>query len=66
MYIKIWGVNMIVSELIKILSGFPEDEEVTVLYPEDHYGEDVGVTISEVAYITGTNRIRKGVYIKLD
>lgn len=57
---------MLVIELIKILSEFPQDEEVTVLYPEDSYGEDIGVTISEVAYITGTNRIRKGVYIKLD
>lgn len=57
---------MLVSELIKVLSEFPQDEEVTVLYPEDSYGEDIGVTISEVAYITGTNRIRKGVYIKLD
>lgn len=57
---------MLVIELIKVLSEFPQDEEVTVLYPEDSYGEDIGVTISEVAYITGTNRIRKGVYIKLD
>lgn len=57
---------MLVSELIKVLSEFPQDEEVTVLYPGDSYGEDIGVTISGVAYITGTNRIRKGVYIKLD
>ena len=56
---------MIVQEMIKVLSKFPEDEEISVLYPEDNYGVEVGVDISEVAYITGTKNVRSGVYIKL-
>lgn len=56
---------MTVNELKKVLEKFPEDEEVTVLYPEDNYGDDTGVTIDEVAYITGTKSVRNGVYIKL-
>ncbi len=56
---------MIVSELKKVLEKFPEDEEVTVLYSDDNYGDDTGVTIDEVAYITGTKRVKSGVYIKL-
>ena len=49
----------------KVLERFPDDEEVSVLYPEDSYGDDVGVTIDEVAYITGTKNVKNGVYIKL-
>lgn len=45
---------MIVQELIKVLSKFPEDEEVSALFAEDTYGDDIGVTIEE-----------SGVYIKL-
>lgn len=56
---------MTVNELKKVIEKFPEDEEVTVLYPEDNYGDDTGVTIDEVAYITGTKSVRNGVYIKL-
>lgn len=56
---------MTVNELKKVLEKFPEDEEVTVLYPEDNYGDDSGVILSEVAYITGTKSVRNGVYIKL-
>lgn len=56
---------MTVNELKKVLEKFPEDEDVTVLYPEDSYGDDTGVTIDEVAYITGTKSVRNGVYIKL-
>lgn len=56
---------MLVQELIKTLSQFPEDEEVFVLYPEDNYGIDVGITIDEVAYITGTKSVKNGVYIKI-
>ena len=56
---------MTVAELKKVLEKFPEDEDVSVLYPEDNYGDEVGVTIVEVAYITGTKSIRNGVYIKL-
>lgn len=56
---------MTVHEIINILSKFPDDEEVSVLYSEDNYGDDVGVTIDEVAYITGTKNVRNGVYIKL-
>lgn len=56
---------MTVNEMIKVLSKFPEDEEISVLYPEDSYGDDAGVTINEVAYITGTKSVKNGVYIKL-
>ena len=56
---------MTVSELKKVLEKFPEDEVVTVLYPEDNYGDDTGAAIDEVAYITGTKSVRSGVYIKL-
>lgn len=56
---------MTVAELKKVLEKFPEDEDVSVLYPDDNYGDEVGVTIVEVAYITGTKSIRNGVYIKL-
>lgn len=56
---------MTVAELIKFLRDCPDDEEVSILYPEDSYGDDLGVVIDEVAYITGTNRVKHGVYIKL-
>lgn len=56
---------MTVNELKKCLEKFPDDEEVTVLYSEDNYGDDNGVIISEVAYITGTKTVRSGVYIRL-
>lgn len=56
---------MTVNELKKILEKFPEDEEISILYPEDNYGDDSGVPISEVAYITGTKSVRNGAYIKL-
>lgn len=57
---------MTVNEFKKVLEKFPEEEEVTVLYPEDSYGDDTGVDIAEIAYITGTKSVRSGVYIKLN
>lgn len=56
---------MTVKELKAVFKKFPEDEEVTVLYSDDNYGDDTGVTIDEVVYITGTKRVKSGVYIKL-
>ena len=56
---------MTVGELKKILEKFPEDEVVTVLYSEDKYGDAVGITIAEVAYIIGTESVRSGVYIRI-
>ena len=56
---------MTVNELKRILEKFPEDEEITILQPEENYGDDSGVPISEVAYITGTKSVRSGVYIRL-
>lgn len=56
---------MTVHELINILSRFPDDEEVAVLFHEDSYGDNIGVAIDEVAYITGTKNVINGVYIKL-
>ena len=55
---------MTVKEMINVLSKFPEDEEIFVLFLEDSYGEDRGASISEVAYITGTKNVRNGVFIK--
>lgn len=56
---------MTVLDVINVLSKFPDDEEISVLYPDDNYGDDVGVTIGEIAYITGTKNVKNGVYIKL-
>lgn len=56
---------MTVMELKKVLEKFPEDEFITVLYPEDNYGDDRGVIIDEVAYITGSQNVTNGVFIKL-
>ena len=56
---------MTVNNLKKCLEKFPDDEEVTILYPDDNYGDNSGEIISEVAYITGTKTVRSGVYIKL-
>ena len=56
---------MKVYELIEVLLKCPGDEEISILYPEDNYGADDGVQIDEVAYLTGTKRVKNGVYIKL-
>lgn len=56
---------MKVIDVIQTLQKFPEDEDVSILYPEDNYGEDIGVAIAEIAYITGSKSIKTGVYIKL-
>lgn len=56
---------MTVAELTKFLSNCPEDEEISILYSEERYGDDTGVVIDEVAYIIGTSRVKHGVYIKL-
>lgn len=56
---------MTVNELKKVLEKFPEDEDVTVIYLEDNYGDEAGADIDEAAYITGTKNVRNGVYIKL-
>lgn len=56
---------MTVAALIEFLRSCPENEEVSILYPEDHYGDDEGVVIDEVAYITGTSKVKHGVYIKI-
>ncbi len=56
---------MKVRDVIQTLLKFPEDEDISVIYPEDNYGVDGGVVIDEIAYITGTKPIKSGVYIKL-
>lgn len=56
---------MKVRDVIQTLQKFPEDEDISILYPEDNYGNDIGVAIAEIAYITGTNSVKSGVYIKL-
>lgn len=56
---------MTVIELINFLKNCPKEEEVQVLYPEERYGEDMGVIIDEAAYIVGTKNVKQGVYIRL-
>ncbi len=56
---------MTVKELITLLQNCPEDENVSVIYPEDSLGEDNGVRIDSVACVIGTKNIRNGVYIRL-
>lgn len=56
---------MTVHEIVEVLSKFPTESDVEVLYPEDNYGVDAGVCIDEIAYITGTRKVKDGVYIKL-
>ena len=56
---------MTVKELITLLQNCPEDENVSVLYPEDILGEDTGVYIDSVACVIGTKSVRNGVYIRL-
>ena len=52
---------MTVKELITLLQNCPEDENVSVLYPEDILGEDTGVYIDSVACVI----VKNGVYIRL-
>lgn len=57
---------MKVKDMIATLSEFPEDEDITVLYPGYHYGEDVGVNIDEVAYLESSSKDKNGVFIRLE
>lgn len=56
---------MKVKDMLAILSELPADEEILVIYPEDHYGEDSGVVIDEVAYLKSSNSRINGVFIRL-
>lgn len=56
---------MTVKELITLLQNCPEDENVSVIYPEDSLGEDNGVRIDSVACVIGTKNVKNGVYIRL-
>lgn len=56
---------MTVKEMKDILKDVSDEEEIAVIYPEDGYGDDSGVTIDGVAYIIGTKNVRGGVFIKL-
>lgn len=56
---------MTVGEMIKVLSRFPEDEDVEILFPDDSYGEGDGASIDEIAYITGKKAVKSGVYLKI-
>lgn len=57
---------MKVKDMIAILSEFPEDEDITVIYPEDHYGEDIGVIIDEITYLKSSSKGKNGVFIRLE
>ncbi len=56
---------MTVKEMVDILNTFPCDTEVAVIYPDDIYGEEGGVPIDEITYLTSTSRERakNGVFI---
>lgn len=56
---------MKVKDMLAILSEFPADEEISVIYPEDHYGEDNGVDIDEVTYLKSSNSRVSGVFMRL-
>lgn len=56
---------MKVKDMLAILSEFPADEEISVIYPEDHYGEDNGVDIDEVTYLKSSDSRINGVFIRL-
>lgn len=58
---------MTVKEMVDILNTFPCDTEVAVIYPDDIYGEEGGVLIDEITYLTSTSRERakNGVFIRL-
>lgn len=56
---------MKVKEMLEILSELPAEEDVAVIYPEDHYGEDMGVEIEEITYIKSSGKRRNGVFIRM-
>lgn len=58
---------MKVGEMIEILGDFPDDEVVTVIYPEDHCDDDMGVSIDEIIYTkrASTDKVKAGVFIRL-
>lgn len=58
---------MKVGEMIEILGDFPGDEIVTVIYPEDHCDDELGVAIDEVIYLQSVSKDRRksGVFIRL-
>lgn len=58
---------MKVKDMLAILSEFPADEEITILYPEDHYGEEGGIIIDEVTYLKSSSKseAKNGVFIRL-
>lgn len=56
---------MKVKDMLAILSEFPADEEILVIYPEDHYGEDSGVSIDEITYLKSSDSRINGVFIRL-
>lgn len=58
---------MKVGEMIEILKDFPDDEAVTVIYPEDHCDDDMGVSIDEIIYTkrVSPDKAKTGVFIRL-
>ena len=56
---------MTVKEIRDFLNTMPADAEVSVLYPEDHVGEALGVSIEELEYYISTNKRKNGVFIRM-
>ncbi len=58
---------MKVKEIVEILSQFPDNEIVAVIYPEDNYGEECGASIDEITYIKSSSKdnAKNGVFIRL-
>ena len=58
---------MKVGEMIEILGNFPDDEVVSVIYPEDHCDDELGVSIDEIIYTkrVSPDKAKTGVFIRL-
>ena len=58
---------MKVKEMLEILNSVPEEANVSIIYPEDYYGEESGVHVDEIMYLKSSSAdIKKnGVFIKI-
>ena len=58
---------MKVKEMLEILNSVPEEANVSIIYPEDYYGEESGVRVDEIMYLKSSSADSKkiGVFIKI-
>ena len=50
---------MKVKEMLEILNSVPEEANVSIIYPEDCYGEESGVRIDEIMYLKSSSEDSK-------